>query len=256
MKNNKIRVDKGVFETMSNSDSDANTNADLTKICKLCVICCTKAKKPKALDPCGHIFCRKCIKKWLKQNITCPVCRQITTNKLTVTKLIQHYQEKLVDNYDMFSTQVSTYLSHNKKSYGTNFDVKMVVYGTIAVMKDLMKDLSKLNSIINEFLEDFMYGIDHYTFEQLTVFIDKNIPECVLSKDHIATVLNNMKCMSEYTANVSDDYKDVKESLKVLLTELYHDATLHMQYVKSCQNYFVTNRKALNKMISKKVKYE
>jgi len=25
--------------------------------------------------PCKHIFCRECIFKWLKENVTCPLCR-------------------------------------------------------------------------------------------------------------------------------------------------------------------------------------
>ena len=46
-----------------------------------CSVCYeTKAAKTKALLPCGHEFCKRCIDKWRKQNNSCPLCRKTFTN--------------------------------------------------------------------------------------------------------------------------------------------------------------------------------
>ena len=43
-----------------------------------CVICCSAFKPRRRVRrlPCGHMFCNKCIIKWVsKESATCPVCR-------------------------------------------------------------------------------------------------------------------------------------------------------------------------------------
>jgi len=47
-----------------------------------CVICCEDFKPRKHVRklPCGHMFCNKCIAKWVvKQNASCPTCRAAIT---------------------------------------------------------------------------------------------------------------------------------------------------------------------------------
>ncbi len=41
--------------------------------CDCCV--CMEPIKRRFMLPCGHAFHRKCIRKWLQENNTCPVCR-------------------------------------------------------------------------------------------------------------------------------------------------------------------------------------
>ena len=38
-------------------------------------ICNTLYSKPQEIDPCGHIFCKKCLDLWLSAHKTCPMCR-------------------------------------------------------------------------------------------------------------------------------------------------------------------------------------
>lgn len=45
---------------------------------RTCVICCDTFRPRKHVRrlPCGHMFCAKCIAKWVvKQSATCPTCR-------------------------------------------------------------------------------------------------------------------------------------------------------------------------------------
>ena len=55
-----------------------------------CVICCEDFRPRKHVRrlPCGHMFCSKCISKWvLKQSATCPTCR------CSLTEQGRHSQE-------------------------------------------------------------------------------------------------------------------------------------------------------------------
>ena len=46
-----------------------------------CTICMDDVKR-RFILPCGHVFHRKCIRKWLDDNHTCPICRQDVTSTL------------------------------------------------------------------------------------------------------------------------------------------------------------------------------
>lgn len=41
-----------------------------------CSICLEVISLPMGLDNCSHIFCQKCIVKWLLNNKNCPICRK------------------------------------------------------------------------------------------------------------------------------------------------------------------------------------
>ena len=43
----------------------------------VCGICLRFKNDNMAIDPCGHCnYCRSCLKKWYKENGTCPTCRK------------------------------------------------------------------------------------------------------------------------------------------------------------------------------------
>lgn len=44
-----------------------------------CCICMKNRRTKKAKLPCNHVFCNHCIKKNLKINNKCPLCRQVYT---------------------------------------------------------------------------------------------------------------------------------------------------------------------------------
>lgn len=46
-----------------------------------CSICLTSTNKPKCITNCGHLFHISCLKKWLKVNHTCPICRNPLVDK-------------------------------------------------------------------------------------------------------------------------------------------------------------------------------
>lgn len=40
-----------------------------------CPICFDSVHIPSCIKPCDHMFCHKCISKWLKRCSNCPLCR-------------------------------------------------------------------------------------------------------------------------------------------------------------------------------------
>ena len=49
-----------------------------------CPICLSRVKTPKRPIDCKHIFCSFCLKKWMKNSNTCPVCRIPIKNIISV----------------------------------------------------------------------------------------------------------------------------------------------------------------------------
>jgi len=48
---------------------------DLDKECSICMDPFCEKEFKRVLPPCGHLFHKKCIDKWLKKNPSCPICR-------------------------------------------------------------------------------------------------------------------------------------------------------------------------------------
>ena len=61
--NNRLTNDEYLNITLKNTD-----NLE-------CSICYENKTNNVKLIKCNHIFCELCIKKWLLNNITCPICR-------------------------------------------------------------------------------------------------------------------------------------------------------------------------------------
>jgi hypothetical protein len=52
------------------------------KIPGTCSICLEKGNEKSCKTACGHHFHTKCIKKWLTNNDTCPICRDYITEPI------------------------------------------------------------------------------------------------------------------------------------------------------------------------------
>jgi len=47
----------------------------INQIVEKCPICFKKKIFPSRPNNCIHVFCRKCLKKWIKISNKCPICR-------------------------------------------------------------------------------------------------------------------------------------------------------------------------------------
>jgi hypothetical protein len=69
-------VYKILMWTASSKSYGTEPNSLEVKMAIVCVICLRgKFFKPTKLINCDHVFCDKCISKWLAKNNTCPTCR-------------------------------------------------------------------------------------------------------------------------------------------------------------------------------------
>lgn len=77
-----------LFASSYTYENEARINIDL-----ICSICLDPFQLPICDIHCGHIFCFRCVRMWLKQNETCPICRQYFTkfthasNKILIEEL-------------------------------------------------------------------------------------------------------------------------------------------------------------------------
>ncbi|KAL5238691.1 hypothetical protein ACI65C_006101, partial [Semiaphis heraclei] len=66
-----------------------------------CSICFEIFEKPSELK-CSHVFCFKCIKHWMRNNKSCPMCRRITIDPPVVCIML----EKLISEMQSVSVPV------------------------------------------------------------------------------------------------------------------------------------------------------
>ncbi|KAL3069926.1 hypothetical protein niasHT_031408 [Heterodera trifolii] len=71
------------FETLTSIPYEANANEEENS-CAICLDPIENGTMVKPL-PCKHIFYNKCIYSWIKQHITCPMCR----DALSMTKAVR-----------------------------------------------------------------------------------------------------------------------------------------------------------------------
>lgn len=41
-----------------------------------CAVCYNDIRYPTCVKPCNHIYCNKCIIRWLQKSNKCPLCRK------------------------------------------------------------------------------------------------------------------------------------------------------------------------------------
>ncbi|UJR32770.1 hypothetical protein I4U23_020230 [Adineta vaga] len=106
----------------------------------ICAICLLPYMKPKS-TLCNHIFCRNCIELWHEKSLTCPLCRDISSNK----------HIKTVRNVDLLTKlnqlKVKCLLCEQTgierkdfESHRNNFCSKQHNTHSLDQMKDLWKD--------------------------------------------------------------------------------------------------------------------
>tara|TARA_Y100001972_G_scaffold82377_1_gene100268 strand:- start:302 stop:649 length:348 start_codon:yes stop_codon:yes gene_type:complete len=80
-----------------------------------CSICLTKGNKAFCKTECGHYFHITCIKEWLKDNTTCPMCRyQLTehSEKDLVTRIIEALFENMDPNIVLRENVIELYFEN------------------------------------------------------------------------------------------------------------------------------------------------
>lgn len=63
-----------------------------------CVICFEIHERPVVTN-CEHKFCEKCLKDWLKEDMTCPLCRTVVSSR-TLYSDIEEEEVKHINELD------------------------------------------------------------------------------------------------------------------------------------------------------------
>lgn len=72
-----------------------------------CMICLASAiDAPAIFATCGHVFCQRCIHKWLEEKRNCPSCRKRATHDDLVT-LQENSKERLAQRLDALKRQLA-----------------------------------------------------------------------------------------------------------------------------------------------------
>ena len=80
-----------------------------------CSVCLTKGSKAFCKTECGHYFHITCIKEWLKDNTTCPMCRyqlRDHSEKDTVTRIIEALFENMDPNIVLRENIIELYFEN------------------------------------------------------------------------------------------------------------------------------------------------
>ncbi len=97
------------LDTFDKKEKDSDL--DLTNNCLICLETVTQS----VATMCGHLFCLKCIHKWIETKPVCPVCNA----NISKNKLIRLYGiTDKTDNLD--STNENSILLNDSNSVGLN----------------------------------------------------------------------------------------------------------------------------------------
>lgn len=77
--------------------NDYNKLERVEKCDKECSICLTKTKKSYCKTQCDHYYHIKCIKEWLKENSTCPMCRKCLREP-KIDNLVERILDSILQN--------------------------------------------------------------------------------------------------------------------------------------------------------------
>ena len=72
-----MKFDSSIYQTFNGFNNNNFERYSILLNKTECPICYFVPKFPVRPNNCSHIFCSKCISKWLKTKRTCPYCRQI-----------------------------------------------------------------------------------------------------------------------------------------------------------------------------------
>ena len=109
-----------------------------------CCICEEIFKNPIRIKECGHIFCKLCLKKWVKYNKNCPLCRKLFDFKKTRRDIIAY---NIINDLEVFCNnncpwkgKLSDLKKHLKKC---NLNPKKMS----SSIKKVIEDKNKRNSL-------------------------------------------------------------------------------------------------------------
>lgn len=133
------------------------------KVCSICLcnINNTQAKKTK----CNHIFHEKCLKKWFQFKNTCPLCRKILKNTITVNLFLDsiHYKDiKLVVKQKKIIFKLSntqqyvigyTTIKRLKLNYNT-MDIFYSINKKLVKLKIFSENIFKVYELIKTTIEN------------------------------------------------------------------------------------------------------
>ena len=109
-----------------------------------CCICEEIFRKPIRIKECGHVFCKLCLKKWVKYNKNCPLCRKLFDFKNTRRDIIAY---NIINDLEVFCNnncpwkgKLSELKKHLKKC---NFNPKKMSNS----IKKVIGDKNKKNSL-------------------------------------------------------------------------------------------------------------
>ena len=149
-----------ILEKMKNPEEINKIEEDI------CCICMDDLQNP-VLTACGHILCSSCLKEWLKNHTTCPICKKNlegkeaflinSTNKEEINPLISKYGSKLGKLISYIKSLIE--ISNSKIIVFSQWDDMLSLIGKTLLENNINNsfvkgNLWKRNSAINKFTRD------------------------------------------------------------------------------------------------------
>ena len=129
----------------------------------LCSICCNPFTQC-VITPCGHHFCKLCVSSWLKQNLSCPFCRnpliesQLVRN-FSMDRMILLFEESVSSSKQLLKQKQDDLVSHLLKPQEE--DQEQIIFNETrkqledifrhSIEKSLFKFQTRHKELFNEF---------------------------------------------------------------------------------------------------------